>query len=232
MKVLIGCEYSGIVRDAFSGKGWDAWSCDLLPTESELTKSEGKHYQCDIFDVLYQDWDLLIAFPPCTYLTYAGTCEWTFEGRVMNRIESAKFFMQLYEAPVKHICIENPQGVMTNIFRKPDMTIHPYYFGERQMKRTCLWLKNLPVLKYQLEDDLFSKRTSTDKPEPLLIQIHKKTGRERKRYISDYKANYDYKSNSERQHLRSKFWNGIANAMAEQWTEYLKYQHNYENRTN
>lgn len=218
--MLAACEYSGVVRDAFSLSGWDAWSCDIIPTESELTKQEGKHYQCDVFDVLYRDWDLLIAFPPCTYLTYAGTANWLDEGRVMKRIEGAKFFMQLWEAPIPHICIENPRGIMTGIFRTPDMEIHPWYFGDKEMKRTCIWLKNLPLLKYQLENDLFSERTATDKPEPIAIEVRRSTGIIKKRYFNDYVfGNY---LSDQRSHLRSRFWPGIARAMAEQWTDYIK----------
>jgi site-specific DNA-cytosine methylase len=217
-RVLVGCEYSGVIRDCFSKMGWDAWSCDLLPTESEMTKAEGKHFQCDIFEVLYQDWDLFIAHPPCTFLSYAGMRNWYDDGRAIKRIDAAKLFMQMYEAPVKHICIENPQGIMGKIFREPDMVIHPYYFGEMQMKRTCLWLKNLPLLTYQLEDDLFSKRTATDRPNPVQIQIRKKTGRIKNRYWTDcIGVGNKIKTGKE----KSKTFNSIGRAMAEQWTEYI-----------
>ena len=206
MRMLSACEYSGITRDAFSNLGWDAWSCDLLPTESEQTAREGKHYQCDIFDVLYQDWDLLIAFPPCTYLTYAGMSNWYDEGRAMKRIEAAMFFMQLWEAPIKHICIENPQGIMSKIFRQPDMTIHPYYFGDQEMKRTNLWLKNLPPLKYQLETDLFGEKTAACKPKPVAITRRRKTGETKFRYNSDF----FFRNDPDRSKKRSKFWPSIA----------------------
>lgn len=214
LKAIIACEYSRIVSDAFEAKGWDVTSCDILPAEKP-----GKHYQGNIFDILYTEkWDLLIGFPPCTYLTYAGTSNWEDLDRVMKRIEAAQFFMKLYNSGIPHISIENPRGIMYNIFRAPDQEIHPYYFGEREMKRTGLWLKNLPPLKYQLQPDLFSDEiTATEKPEPIQIQIRKKTGKIKKRYRSDATNISTFKNG----HERSRFWNSIAQAMAEQWTEYI-----------
>lgn len=211
-RILVGCEYSGVVRTAFSKLGWDAWSCDILPTEIP-----GNHIQCDILDIINDDWDMLIAFPPCTYLTYAGMKYWYDEGRAMKRIKAAEFFMKLYDAPVPHVCIENPQGIMNKIFREPDMIIHPYYFGEPEMKRTGLWLKNLPKLKYFLEDDLFQQKTATEKPKPNKIDI-KKNGKKQNRYFVDTISNNHFKSG----HERSKTFQSIANAMAEQWTEFFE----------
>jgi len=217
MKVLIACEYSGIIREAFKALGHYAVSCDLLPTEIP-----GLHYQGDIFDIIdSEDFDLLVGCPPCTFLTYAGTCNWLDESRTLQRIEAAKFFMRLYESKIKHVCIENPRGIMTQLFRKPDMEIHPYYFGDNEMKRTCLWLKNLPPLLYQLEPDMFtSEYTGTKKPEPLQIQIRKKTGKIKKRYRCDA-TNLDTFKNG---HERSRFFPSIAKAMAVQWTEYINNQ--------
>lgn len=182
MRALIACEYSGIVREAFATLGWDAWSCDYLPTEKP-----GNHYQGDILNIIYtENWDLLIGFPPCTYLTFAGMANWEDEGRAMKRIEAAKFFMQLYEAPIQRVCIENPRGIMSNIFRKPDMEIHPYFFGDSAMKRTNLWLKGLPKLHFSLEPDLFSSPTTgVEKPKPIQIQRNKKTGVIKKRHFTD-----------------------------------------------
>lgn len=209
-RVLIACEYSGIVRSAFSRLGWNAWSCDILPTEIP-----GNHFQCDALEVINDGWDMLIAFPPCTYLTYAGMRNWYDDGRAMKRIKAAEFFMQMYDAPVQHVCVENPQGIMAKIFREPDMTIHPYYFGEQEMKRTCLWLKNLPKLEYRLADDLFGNKTATDKPQPKRVELCKKTGRMKNRYFTDTIVNGKLKSGLE----KSKSFQSIANAMAEQWTE-------------
>lgn len=211
-RALIACEYSGIVRSAFTNKGWDAWSCDILPTEIP-----GQHLQCNVLDILNNDWDLMIAFPPCTFLTYAGMAHWYNEGRAMKRIKAAEFFMSLYESAIDYICIENPQGIMSKIFREPDMTIHPYYFGDRELKRTCLWLKGLPKLQYTLYNDLFHTKTATDKPLPTQIQYRKKTGKIKNRYFTDSISNNKFKTGLQ----KSKTFPGIANAMADQWTEYI-----------
>lgn len=218
MKVLVACEYSRTVSEAFERLGHDVTSCDILPAEKP-----GKHYQGNVFDILYKEkWDLLIAHPPCTYLTYACTSLWDDEQRTIKRIEAADFFMKLYTANIPHICVENPRGIMYKIFRQPDQEIHPYYFGDREMKRTGLWLKNLPKLQYQIEPDLFNQNISaTQKPEPYQIQIRKKTGQIKKRYMCDATNRDTFKNG----HLRSKFFRGIANAMAEQWTNYIKENH-------
>lgn len=213
MKALIACEYSRIVATEFEKKGWDVTSCDILAAEQP-----GKHYQGNVFDILYSEkWDLLIGFPPCTYLTYACTSQWEVIDRVVKRIEAADFFMKLYNAPIKYVAIENPRGIMYKIFRQPDQEVHPYYFGEREMKRTGLWLKNLPKLQYQLKPDLFNQKiTSIEHPEPIQIQIRKKTGQIKKRYRSDATNTDTFKNG----HERSRFWVSIAKAMAEQWTEF------------
>ncbi len=217
MRLLVACEYSATVREAFAAKGWDAWSCDLLPSDLP-----GKHYQCSALDVIDLGWDLLIAFPPCTYLTYAGMANWYDEGRAEKRIKAAEFFMQMYNAPISHVCVENPRGIMSQLFRKPDMEIHPWYFGDREMKRTNLWLKNLPPLEYHLQENLFGQKTATDKPEPVSIDVRKKTGKRKVRYWHD--AVFKESKNGRyfpTGHERSKTFSGIANAMADQWTKYL-----------
>ncbi|MDR2823614.1 MAG: hypothetical protein LBB41_00270, partial [Prevotellaceae bacterium] len=238
--VLVACEYSGRVRDAFENAGWNAWSCDILPTESEQTKRAGKHSQNDVFEFL--NWcnknnydipfDMLIAFPPCTYLTFAGHAPllWYDVDRVMKRIAAAQFFMELWNLPISHICIENPRGVMSNIYRAPDQYIHPYYFGERQMKRTGLWLKNLPKLKYTLDNNLFGEKvTATPKPQPIIKTMIKKTGRLKNRYFSDacdaannkLLRDENGKLKFKTGHEKSLTFQCIADAMAEQWTEYF-----------
>lgn len=211
-KILIGCEYSGIVREAFKNKGWYAVSADLLPTEIP-----GNHYKGNVLDILNDGWDMGIFFPPCTYLTYAGMSNWYDKGRAEKRIEAAKFFMYCYNCNIKMVCVENPQGIMSKIFRDPDMTIHPYYFGEKEMKRTQLWLKNLPNLEYRLQDDLFGEKTATEKPLPISVELHKKSGRMKKRYFTDAFTNGKLKSG----HEKSKTFKSIANAMATQWTEHF-----------
>ncbi len=163
MKVLIACEYSGTVRDAFTARGHDAWSCDLLPTESP-----GNHYQGSVFDIIRNGWDLMIAHPPCTYLSYAATKYWNTPGRANKRIEALKFFNRVINARIQKICIENPLGCADAIIRKHDQIIDPYYFGDAHKKRTCLWLKNLPPLQYSLTNTLFEQATGTQKPPPHL----------------------------------------------------------------
>jgi site-specific DNA-cytosine methylase len=204
MKVLIACEYSGITRDAFAAKGHDAWSCDILPTERP-----GNHIMGDVLEVINQDWDLVIGHPPCTYLSGAGLHICKREvNRVFKLLQGAEFFMQLYTCKSDKVCIENPVGIMSNIYRQPDQIIHPYYFGEPEMKRTCLWLRGLPKLVHHDADDLFSQATHADKPEP--IYIDKLSGK--KRYFTDAIS-----GGSRGGHRRSKSFVSIAQAMAEQW---------------
>ena len=141
MKVLVGCEYSGVVRDAFIQSGHEAMSCDLLPTESD-----GPHYQGDIRDVLDYPWDLAIFHPPCTDLSVSGARH--FEAKRMDGRQQASvsFFMMLAKVDIPRIAIENPVCIMSSIWRKPDQIIQPWMFGHGETKATCLWLKNLPKL--------------------------------------------------------------------------------------
>jgi hypothetical protein len=209
MKVLIACEFSGVVRDAFIAKGHDAMSCDFLPTERP-----GPHYQGDIFDILYSEhFDMMIAHPSCQYLTWAGIGYFNIERygaraieRHKKREEALSFFMELYNAPIAKICIENPRGYAGN-FIKPTQTIHPYWFGEEHKKLTCLWLKNLKPLQHFKETDLFAQRTWSDEPQPIYVD---KSGKAR--YFTDAMPR-----KADRAHKRSVTFQGIANAMAEQW---------------
>ncbi len=140
-RVLVACEYSGVVRDAFAQLGWDAWSCDLLPSEKP-----GNHHQCDVRDVLGQGWDIMIAHPPCTHLAVSGA-RW-FKDKRIEQAEAINFFMLLAkEHHIAHTCIENPVCIMSRIYRKPDQIIQPWQHGHGETKATCLWLKNLPKLK-------------------------------------------------------------------------------------
>lgn len=200
MKVLIACEFSGIVRDAFIRRGHDAWSCDLLPTERQ-----GPHIQGDVLKVLDKGWDMMIAHPPCTFLSYAAAGIWNSPGRKDKRDAAMEFFLLLYNSPIDKVCIENPHGYPRVAFRKPDQEIHPYYFGDPQLKRTLLWLKNLPPLVHISAPTLFGEQpTHTEKPKPSFIR---KDGN--KQYFCS--VNRDA-------HTRSRFWPGIAEAMAEQWS--------------
>lgn len=139
MRVLVGCEFSGIVRDAFLALGHDAWSCDLLPTERP-----GPHLLCDVRHVLYDGWDMAIFHPPCTALCCSGN-RW-YAG-TQARIDAMNFVAELwYQVPIPRIAIENPVGVISTVIRKPDQCIHPWQFGHGEVKKTCLWLRHLPRL--------------------------------------------------------------------------------------
>jgi hypothetical protein len=232
MNVLVACEFSGIVRDAFEDAGWDAWSCDLLPTESEQTMKVGKHIQGDIIELLYTkdraftnripkkfplvtDIDLLIAFPPCDYLSfvYTGVERYTPE-RLQKKIHAYQFFLDLWSAPIEHICLENPMGYIHSGLLPCSQIIEPYYwgkeFGESYKKRTCLWLKNLPKLLYSKEDTLFYEKTAVQQTFHAINGMPKRKAKLRIKQTSG-------KDKKE----RSRFHKGVAKAMAEQWTEYL-----------
>lgn len=193
MRVLIACEFSWIVRDAFRARGHDAWSCDLLPTERE-----GPHIQDDVLKHLSDGWDMMIAHPPCTHLCTRGAWHSKKRGKPEEIQDAFNFFMALYHAPISRICIENPIGVLSSRFRKPNQIVQPFDFGERQRKPTCLWLKGLPPLFYT---------GMIVPPEP--ISIDSTTGK--KRYF------VDCTSGKTRSHARSKTFVGIARAMAQQW---------------
>lgn len=141
MKVLVACEFSGAVRDAFAALGHDAWSCDLMPTERP-----GQHFQGDVRWILGGKWDLLIAHPPCTYLSRAGARWWKVPGRRELADAAAEFVFGFRDAPIERIAIENPIGQLNQRWRYPDQTIQPWQFGDPYTKATCLWLKNLPPL--------------------------------------------------------------------------------------
>jgi site-specific DNA-cytosine methylase len=140
MKVLIACEFSGIVRDAFLFRGHDATSCDLLPCEIS-----GPHLEGDVRQWLSDPWDLMIAHPPCTHLASSGA-RW-FKNKKTEQAEALDFIRLLLNAPIPHICLENPVGVISSKIRKPDQIIQPWQFGHGETKATCLWLKRLPLLR-------------------------------------------------------------------------------------
>jgi len=201
MRVLIACEFSGIVRDAFKNKGHEAWSCDLLPTEKE-----GKHIEGNVLEILDDGWDLMIGHPPCTFISYAGTQVWNKPGRVFDRLEALQFFAKLWEAPIGKICLENPRSCASPVVAKYSQEIQPYYFGDEDMKTTWLWLKNLPLLKHNQVATLFEPQTHCEKPKPYSIDNSMKG---HKRYFTDGKKSNPYE--------RAKTFQGIANAMADQW---------------
>ncbi len=195
MRVLVACEFSGRVRDAFAQQGCDAWSCDLLPSETP-----GNHIQGDVLKILNDGWDLMVAHPPCIFLSYAGMGHWNKPGRAEKREEAMRFFMKLINAPIQKIAVENPKGYPEKVYRKPDQIIQPYFFGDREMKRTGLWLKNLPPLMFT---------GVLEKPKPMSISPDGHP-----RYFTDGQP-----GNKNRQRNRSRTFPGIAKAMAEQWSK-------------
>jgi len=188
MRVLIGCEESGKTRDAFAKIGHDAWSCDLLPSESP----GGLHYQGDVLDILNWGWDMMIAHPPCTHTAVSGA-RWFKEKQMDGRQqEGIDFFMSLVEADIPKKSIEHPVSIMSRIYRKPDQIIQPYQFGNTYKKTTCLWLFNLSPLM------------PTCIVEPKIITY---------RDGSKFSTDYGWSTNKN----RSKTFQGIADAMASQW---------------
>lgn len=139
MRILVACEFSGVLRDAFQARGHDVWSCDLVPTESK-----GPHIVNDCRNVLLENWDLMVAFPPCTYLCRSGARYW--KTRQFEQKQALNLVRALMEAPIPRIAIENPIGLISTRIRKPDQIIQPWQFGHKVSKATCLWLKGLPLL--------------------------------------------------------------------------------------
>lgn len=204
MKILVACEFSGIVRDAFIKRGHDAVSCDLLPTESP-----GPHYQGDVMDIINDGWDMMIGFPPCTYLTTAANRHYIDNPkRYYLRLEAIKFFYDLIFSKINKIALENPKGIMSSCYRKPDCIIHPFYFGDSYRKETHLWLKNLMPLHWNYENGLFY--SSKTEPEDIYYNS-KKTKSGKSRYSKFGKLG----KNKGKE--RSIFSKEIAEAMASQW---------------
>lgn len=197
MKVLVACEYSGVVRDAFLRRGHSAVSCDLLPCES---LNSGDHYQCDVRDLLDHSWDLMIAHPPCTYLSVSGMHRTTRGLRDPQLTEDALDFVRLLmDADIPRIAIENPVSVISTRVRKPDQIIQPWQFGHDASKKTCLWLTNLPPL------------TPTQIIEPRIVNG-------KKRWANQTDSGQNRLPPSEdRWKIRSATYQGIADAMADQW---------------
>ncbi len=198
MKVLVACECSGAVRDNLIKLGHDAISCDIQPTDEP-----GPHYEGDVLDIINDGWDMMIAFPPCTHLAASGAA-WFKEKREDGRQqEGIDFFMAMVNAPIKKIAIENPIGIMSMKYRKPDQIIHPYYFGDPEPKSTCLWLKNLLQLKHFPQDDMFNKKTWVE-PEYIIAK-------------NGNKYSHIHYMGGGKSKERSITYPGIAKAMAEQW---------------
>jgi hypothetical protein len=215
-KILIACEESQATTRAFRKLGHEAFSCDLLPCSGGNPEW---HFQCDIFEVINKGWDLMIAHPPCTFLTGSGV-QWLsnpgdrdlpfnerrphpkYPNRRQDMLDSVDFVKALYNADIKHIAIENPVGLLSSRWRKPDQIVQPYMFGDEATKTTCLWLKNLPLL---LPTNIVGKGERTIFA----------SGKSHPKWYADALKNA--KTKEERQTLRSKTFPGMAQAFAEQW---------------
>lgn len=203
MRVLVACEYSGVVRDAFLAKGHDAMSCDILDTESP-----GPHYKGDVLDVLNDGWDMMIAHPPCTYFANAGLHYLRTRPERRDLLKSSfEFILSLWNTPIEKICIENPTGWLNTHWRKPSQIIQPWWFGDGQLKTTCLWLKGLPRLSGLIE---VAKAPHKHKPTPI------KTITRRSGDKAGQPYNYYWRQGKSAKD-RAKTFPGIAQAMADQW---------------
>lgn len=206
MRVLIACEFSGIVRDAFVERGHEAISCDLLPCESTR---RANHLQGDVFEYLREMpnyFDLMIAHPPCTHLACSGA-RW-FDKKIADgrQAEAVRFFMNFVDVPIKKIAIENPIGIMSRMWKKPTQIVQPYYFGDEFEKPTCLWLIGLPRLIHIKKSDLLDPSTHCEKGP-----------RHTTRSGRSLPVWYNQPPSPERSKNRSRTFPGLANAMAEQW---------------
>lgn len=190
MRVLVACEFSGVVRDAFRRRGHEAWSCDLLgpddlPDEFRAQEWPNYHLEGDVRDFLDLGWDLMIAHPPCTHLAVSGA-RW-FKGKEREQADALEFVRTLLDAPIPRIALENPVSVISSRIRKPDQIIHPWQFGHGEVKATCLWLKSLPKL------------VPTRIVEGRVARVHRMP------------------PGPDRGRERSRTYRGVAEAMAEQW---------------
>jgi hypothetical protein len=202
VRVLVACEFSGTVREAFKKRGHYAMSCDLLETEQP-----GEHYQGDVFDVINDGWDLMIAFPPCTHLAVSGAKHFVEKIKDGRQQEGIDFFMKIINANIPRIAVENPVGVMSRIYKKPNQIIQPYEYGHEAQKTTCLWLKNLPTLmptKIVGKGEFYTSK----KGKKLPTWSHDVA-------INGKKIAY---GSDEIKKIRSKTFQGIADAMADQWS--------------
>ena len=230
MRILIGCEYSGRVRDAFRKRGHEAWSCDILPTDTD-----GPHIQDDIRNHLgpceannYKFWDLLIAFPPCTHLAVSGARHFEQKRADGRQEEAIRLFLDLWTSEIEHKGLENPVNILSGDYipthfpelakeygiefpLKPSQIVHPYFFGDAYMKSTCLWLEGLPKLYHTNVDTLFDQRTHVD---PEFIEYNSKRTKSGKSRYSHFG-----KLGKGKGHERSVTPEGLAEAMAEQWNE-------------
>lgn len=209
MKILVACEESQAVTIRMREKGHEAYSCDILECSGGHPEW---HIQDDVLKVINDGWDMMIAFPPCTHLAVSGAAWFEQKRKDGRQQEGIDFFMSLVNAPINKKAIENPVGIMSNEYRRPDQIIQPYFFGDPFQKTTCLWLFNLPPLYHNDKPNLFdSKVTHVDKGE-FVEWVDEKTGRVRRmaKWYNDARS-------GDHGHKRSKTFPGIAQAMADQW---------------
>jgi hypothetical protein len=205
VKVLVACEYSGRVRDAFTGLGHDAVSCDLLPSDTP-----GAHMQCDVREALQLRWDLVVAFPPCTHLSKVGARYWSQWQASGQQEQALRLVRDLLDCDAPRVCVENPVGRISTAIRRPDQIIQPYEHGDPWQKATCLWLRNLPKLT----------PTALVEPRGRWVDGGTYSGTGGKGSAPNYEGSYSEattKGNGSRAHNRSKTFPGIACAMASQW---------------
>lgn len=195
MRVLIGCESSGAVREAFRRRGHDAWSCDILPADD----ASPHHLQCDVRTVFSEGWDLGLFHPPCTHLAVSGAAHFEAKRADGRQQAAIEFFMECAEAPIPRVGVENPVCIMSSVWREPDQIIQPHEFGHPEFKTTCLWLKGLPVLRA-------TKRLPI--PE-----------RDSAEWVA-WNRVHRMPPSADRWKLRSKTYSGIAEAFADQWSDY------------
>jgi len=204
MRILIACEFSGSVRDEFIKLGHDAISCDLEPTETP-----GPHYQGDVMDIIDDGWDMMIAFPPCTHLAVSGAAHFAKKRADGRQQQGIDFFMSLVNCNIPKYAIENPVGIMSTNYRKPDQIIQPWQFGNEAQKSTCLWLRDLPKLQ---PTNIVGKGEFFEWKDG-------KTGKTKRQPKWFYEA---FKKNpTERAKIRNKTFPGVAAAMAKQWGNLL-----------
>lgn len=209
MKILVACEESQAVTIELRKLGHQAFSCDLLPCSGGHPEW---HIQGDVLEQLNKNWDMMIAFPPCTHLAVSGAAWFEQKRKDGRQQEGIDFFMKIVNAPIEKIAIENPIGIMSNLYKQPTQIIQPWQFGDKAQKSTCLWLKNLPLLK----------PTNIVEKGEFKEWIDSKTGKKKKQALWYYEALINSKTPEERRTLRSKTFLGIARAMANQWT--VEYQ--------
>lgn len=211
MKVLVGCEESQAVCIEFRKLGHEAYSCDIQECSGGHPEW---HYQQDIFEVIGMGWDMMICFPPCTHLAVSGAAWFEQKRKDGRQQQGIDFFMALVNAPIDKIAIENPVGIMSKIYRKPDQVIQPYFFGDEAQKTTCLWLKNLPPLYHNDKPNLFDNEI-THVGKGKFWEFVSEKGK-KKRFSKWYSDALKLTPN-ERGKVRSKTFPGIAKAMAQQW---------------